>query len=255
MSSIVDTRSLRFRVLLLAAVTIGMTLAVAAVSVKLLFERHIQRRIAAELETRFAEIAGSIALNQKGEIVFSRPLVDARYDEPLSGAYWQISMADTVLERSRSLWDETLPIPEPLSPDRPREVTAEDGADLYVLARPLEIGPESAGRELTLVTALDHREIEALSDAFGTELNMALLAIAAVLFAGAFRMSGWRPCGGCTRQSRMSEAGNGSVLTEISPPRSCRSPRIWTGSSIGTRHCWKRPGPEPERLLTASRRR
>ena len=186
MSSIVDTRSLRFRVLLLAAVTIGMTLAVAAVSVKLLFERHIQRRIAAELETRFAEIAGSIALNQKGEIVFSRPLVDARYDEPLSGAYWQISMAGTVLERSRSLWDETLPVPDPLSPDRPREVTAEDGADLYVLARPLEIGPESAGRELTLVTALDHREIEALSDAFGTELNMALLAIAAVLFAGAF---------------------------------------------------------------------
>lgn len=186
MRRLIDSHSLRFRVLLLAAVTIGATLVVAGVSVKLLFERHIQRRLAAELETRIVDLAGSIAVDPEGKVAVTRPPADLRYNELLSGAYWQISAGDLVLEHSRSLWDQTLPVPETGASDKPYEAAVEDGAELYLLARPLKIGEGAASRELTLVVALDHRELEALTDAFGSELNLALAAIALVLFGGAF---------------------------------------------------------------------
>lgn len=186
MKAVLENRSLRLRVLLLAAVTIGVTLMVAGASVKLLFERHIQRRVASELETRLVDLAGAISIDSRGSVAFTRPLADLRYSEPLSGAYWQISEGGRALERSRSLWDGTLPLPTSIGRAQPYEARAGDGAQLHLLARQLRLGAGSARPELTLVVALDHREIEALTEAFGSDLNLALILIAFVLFAGAF---------------------------------------------------------------------
>ena len=183
--ALMDVRSLRFRILLLAAATIGVTLVVAGVSVKVLFEQHMQRRIAGELETRVTDLAGSVTADDNGAITVSRPLVDARYEQPLSGAYWQISEGGRIVLRSRSLWDETLAAPKTAT-SQPYELTASDGAELYALARPMKPGAETSTKALVLTVALDHRELEALSDAFGRDLDWALAAIALALFAGAF---------------------------------------------------------------------
>ena len=58
------------------------------------------------------------------EIVVARPPQNPRFDEPLSGRYWQVGAGETLL-RSRSLWDSTLALPhdqlsegDPLSSDR-----------------------------------------------------------------------------------------------------------------------------------------
>jgi len=47
-----DPRSLRVRLALLAALSIGLTLLVAGVTLSIVFERHIERRIADKLSFR-----------------------------------------------------------------------------------------------------------------------------------------------------------------------------------------------------------
>lgn len=181
----IDIRSLRFRILLLAAATIGLTLVVAAVSVKFLFEQHMERRIGDELETRLADLAGSLTVDENGHIALSRPLIDMRYEQVLGGAYWQVSEAGKAVLRSRSLWDETLAVAPGPGSFEPVETTRDDGSQSYVLARPLRFGPEGGQKQVVIAVALDHRDIEALSEAFGADLNWALAAIALTLFAGA----------------------------------------------------------------------
>jgi len=181
----IDIRSLRFRILLLAAATIGVTLLVAAISVKFLFEQHMERRIGDELETRLADLAGSLTIDEDNHVALSRPLIDMRYEQVLGGAYWQVNEADKTVLRSRSLWDETLSMTVTPASSQPVEMARQDGARFYELARPLRFGPEGAQKQVVIAVALDHRDIEALSEAFGTDLDWALAAIAITLFGGA----------------------------------------------------------------------
>ena len=59
-----------------------------------LFERHIERRAVAELDTYIRQISAGVSFNAKGVIAFTRTLPDPRFGEPLSGLYWQIEDED-----------------------------------------------------------------------------------------------------------------------------------------------------------------
>ena len=105
--------SLRWRLVLLAALAIAVALSVAGLSLVLIFERHMERRIEQELDIRLTELLSAFALDA-GQPQLTRTLSDPRYDQPLSGAYWQISDAGKPIAQSRSLWDQTL---APRAPD------------------------------------------------------------------------------------------------------------------------------------------
>ncbi len=53
-------------------------------------------------------MVASAELGPEGEVYFSRPLGDQRFQEPNSGLYWQISGRGQEAFPSRSLWDRTL---------------------------------------------------------------------------------------------------------------------------------------------------
>jgi len=55
-------RSLRLRLLLLAAVTLVAALMVAGASLVFIFERHLERRIEQELQVRLAELEAAVAV-------------------------------------------------------------------------------------------------------------------------------------------------------------------------------------------------
>ena len=55
-----------------------------------MFEHHVERRIASELETYLNQITASVGVTTDGRIAFSRDLADPRFNQPLSGLYWQI---------------------------------------------------------------------------------------------------------------------------------------------------------------------
>ena len=81
-------------------------LLIAGISLVLMFENHVERRIGSELETYLNQITASVQVSSDERIAFSRDLADPRFSQPLSGLYWQIQdEARPTLLRSRSLWD------------------------------------------------------------------------------------------------------------------------------------------------------
>ena len=73
----------------------------------LLFERHIQRRVEADLMRDGLQLAASVAVGADGIPRLDSEPGDARFAEPASGLYWQVSTPHGTL-RSRSLWDQAL---------------------------------------------------------------------------------------------------------------------------------------------------
>ena len=86
-------------------------LAIAGVALTLLFERHVARTVAEDLDVHLKQLLAGIDIDPDGRIVVTRPPADPRFADPLSGLYWQIGDDRDQLLRSRSLWDTTLSLP------------------------------------------------------------------------------------------------------------------------------------------------
>jgi signal transduction histidine kinase len=177
--------SLRFRLLVIAALTIVGALAVAGLSLGTVFERQVLKRVDQELQVRWDELAAAFVLDASGAPSLDRELTDPRYHQPYSGAYWQVVETGAAPLTSRSLWDTTLD-----TSDRSHrygdgdsfEVVGPNDADVYVLSRPVTI----AGRDFELDVGLDHGEVDALRAAFDRDMILILAPIAAVLILGAW---------------------------------------------------------------------
>jgi hypothetical protein len=110
-------RSLRLRLIAGGIVAILVALAIAGAALILLFERHITRSLADDLDVHLNQLLAGIDVDAQGQLVVTRPPADPRFADPLSGLYWQVSDDRSQLLRSRSLWDTTLRLPaDELSP-------------------------------------------------------------------------------------------------------------------------------------------
>lgn len=104
-------RSLRLRLALAGAGSIIAALVAAFFVLSTLFERHVERRIAAELVLHLNQVIAGLAEQPGATLHLVKPPVDPRFDRPLSGLYWQIEGEGERL-RSRSLWDDVLALPD-----------------------------------------------------------------------------------------------------------------------------------------------
>ena len=80
-------------------------------------ERGFDERLETVLQTLVAETEPTI----DGSVVLGRQIGDPRFEQIYSGSYWQISNADGILLRSRSLWDQEIPF----------TVSTPDGSTLF----------------------------------------------------------------------------------------------------------------------------
>ncbi|MDI1345632.1 MAG: sensor histidine kinase, partial [Pseudolabrys sp.] len=103
--------SLRLRLIAGGIVAILVALTIAGAGLTLLFERHITRTIADDLDIHLKQLLAGIDIDPQGNLFMSRPPADPRFDDPLSGLYWQVTDDRGQLLRSRSLWDTTLALP------------------------------------------------------------------------------------------------------------------------------------------------
>jgi signal transduction histidine kinase len=182
--------SLRLRLLAAGAASILIALALAGLGLTLLFERHVERRIVAELELNLRELIGQLGRSENGALFLERPLVDPRYEAPLSGLYWQIAEeSGRVVLRSRSLWDNMLDLPT----DRLRTgevhrhvIAGPGGATLLVVERHIVLPQSLGGGAIRVAVAIDRGEIHLAGRAFASELAPSLAVLAAVLIAAAW---------------------------------------------------------------------
>lgn len=186
-------RSLRVRVLLLAALSITTALTVAGVTLAVIFNRHLEKRLEQELETRLMEIAASFSLDGTGAPRMTATPSDPQYQYPYSGAYWQVSdAAGKAVLRSRSLWDDEMPA----SPAADRtgtkavERAGPDGSVLFVLERTVQVPVEGGSRAFRLSVALDYADIDDLRRSFAIDVGIALAVLGLLLLVGAWLQAG-----------------------------------------------------------------
>ena len=142
--------SLRLRLVAGGAITIVIALTIAGAALTLLFERHVVRTVAADLEVYLNQLLAGIDIDADNRIIVNRPPADPRFADPLSGLYWQISDDRDQLLRSRSLWDMalSLPVTDAASTQmHSYEIAGPAGARLLVAERrvTLTIGKAGAG--------------------------------------------------------------------------------------------------------------
>ena len=189
-------RSLRVRLLLAAAVTIFLALAAAWVVMTLLFERHIERRVEADLIREGMQLAANLSIGPDDAPLLSREPGDVRFAEPASGMYWQVTTARGSL-RSRSLWDESLPASN--------EARARDWTTRFIVG-PFEeelllveriVKPERDGPAVLLQLGFENKALHEARAEFGAELALFLVVLWLILSAAAWTqvVLGLRPLG------------------------------------------------------------
>ena len=105
--------SLRVRLLVAAAISIILALALAAAGLAWLFERHVERWIDSGLEVELNQLVGGLRRSPTGQIEIGKMPSDPRFEQPLSGLYWQVAIEPSgPVLRSRSLWDFQLALPD-----------------------------------------------------------------------------------------------------------------------------------------------
>ena len=183
-------RSLRFRLLVAAVVSVAAALLIAGISLVMMFERHVERRIGSELETYLNQITASVGVTTNGRIAFSHDLADPRFNQPLSGLYWQIQDEERpTLLRSRSLWDNVVELPEDeLTGSTVHEhlLPGPAGQALIVSERRILFQPDSEERRVRIAVAVDKQTLVEARNAFAADMLPYLVVMAAVLLAAAW---------------------------------------------------------------------
>jgi signal transduction histidine kinase len=177
---------LRLRLVAGGAVAIAIALVVAGVALTLLFERHVARTIADDLDIHLKQLLAGIEVNPENRIVVARPPADPRFSDPLSGLYWQIGDDRDQLLRSRSLWDMTLslPIDEPTPTEmHQHEIPGPSGARLLVAERQVRLTIGDRQVPVRVAVAVDLARLSAARTAFAIDLVLALGILGIVLAA------------------------------------------------------------------------
>lgn len=183
-------RSLRLRLGLAALISLAAALSLAGIVLVELFGRHVERRIGAELDTYLDQISAAVAVGPDGALSMGGRLADPRYEQPLSGLYWQVRDETTGgLERSRSLWDSVLELSadqHPVGETHAHRVAGPRGAALLVHDRRIALRTGGVDHTLRLAVAIDLAELGRAEREFAGDLVPSLTVLGLILLVAAW---------------------------------------------------------------------
>jgi signal transduction histidine kinase len=177
-------RSLRLRLIAGGIAAILLALAVSGAGLTVLFERHIARTMADDLDVHLKQLLSAIDVDAQDHLVLGQPPSDPRFGDPLSGLYWQISSDRGDLVRSRSLWDTTLALPadEPLPSEVHRhEVRGPGDTRVLVAERRISLTVGDRRIPVRVAVAADLARLSAAARTFARDLGIALGLLGLVL--------------------------------------------------------------------------
>ena len=176
--------SLRLRLVAGGIVAILMALTIAGAGLILLFERHVTRTIADDLDIHLKQLLAGIDIDPQGNLTMSRPPADPRFADPLSGLYWQVADDRGQLLRSRSLWDTTLMLSAdklPAGEQHHHEVLGPAKARLLVAERRVLLTVGDRRVPVRVAVAADLARVSAAASGFAKDLAAALGLLGLVL--------------------------------------------------------------------------
>jgi signal transduction histidine kinase len=182
--------SLRLRLLLAAGSFIIAALILSGLGLMVLFERHVERWIDSELGTHLDQLIAGLDTGADGALEVARPPNDPRFEQPLSGLYWEVAVEpDGPVMRSRSLWDYEIILPSEDAVDdavNHHRVEGPDGQTLYLLQRRVELPQRLGAKMVRAAIGLDTAEVRAAVWRFGRALAPFLLLLGVLLTLAAW---------------------------------------------------------------------
>lgn len=172
--------SLRLRLLLAVLAWVGFGIGAIWYSATHVFARHVEQQYHEELAVHLQELAGLVTYLPTGTPRLVRPLSDPRYSMPLSGFYWQVSVAGEVPIRSPSLTGRNLDERIAHTPAILHHVEAGPTGPAITYGL-LQRSPN--GRAVHYVIATDKRFLDEAVTDFTRDLTVWLIALAAGLVA------------------------------------------------------------------------
>lgn len=178
--------SIRLRLFAAAVIGVIAALVAAEFGLSYLFERHVERRIDAELSDYAQQLAASVTTTN-GKVTIDQPPTNPRFDRPLSGLYWQVESIDGhAFLTSRSLWDSTIAVPRDQLANggvHLQEVGGPEQSLLRSVTRDVHIAAPAGEKAFRITVAIDHRDITAASNAFAADAIPSLAFLAILLIA------------------------------------------------------------------------
>jgi signal transduction histidine kinase len=217
-----NRHSLRLRLVAGGIVAILIALAIAGVGLVVVFERHVSRTLAQELDVHLKQLLAGIDVDLQGKLVLTQAPVDPRFADPLSGLYWQVGDDRGQLLRSRSLWDSAMKLPaDRLSPGETHQHEAEGpgGKRLLVAERGVTLSADGRPVIVRLAVAEDLARVSAATSAFAKDLALPLVLLGCVLALGTWvQVSvGLRPLSALRRGVAEIRAGRSRRLPSFGP--------------------------------------
>ncbi len=179
--------SLSLRLLLAAAVTTILALIATAFVLNFLFRMYFEERVQSELETYLLVLSGNVGIGATDEIEIA-PLSDPRFDQALSGYYWQIQIDDEPPILSPSFWAAPLVLDRPDTAGRIAYENLElgRGEAVAVASWIVTTGEGSARREVYLAVAIDRTDLDASVAGFFSYSVLALTILGVLLLAASW---------------------------------------------------------------------
>jgi signal transduction histidine kinase len=199
-------KSLRLRQALIAGASIALAMIVAGFGLVTLFERHVTRRVDAELDTYIRALAANLSFGADGALQLSRPLADPRFSQPLSGLYWQVEEegaapktppaagadqppAGPARLRSRSLWDDVIALPaDQMAPGVVHRhlLAGPGGATLMVSELRVAYTADEGTRKMRIAAAVDRQDVVTARREFAGDVSISLGILAIILLTTAW---------------------------------------------------------------------
>jgi signal transduction histidine kinase len=155
-----------------------------------MFERHVERRIGSELDTYLNQITAAVSVSSNERIAFTHNLADPRFNQPLSGLYWQIQDEERpTLLRSRSLWDNVIELPDDnLTPGAVHGhlLPGPAGQALIVRERQIFLQASNGERRIRIAVAVNDQTLVEARNAFAADMLPYLVVMASVLLLAAW---------------------------------------------------------------------
>jgi len=150
-------RSLSARLVAAALVWLVFSLAAGGTVLAWGFRDSVERQFGLRLDSLVRAAVAALDRRPDGSIVLVRPLGDPRFEQIYSGWYWQVAGADGRLTRSRSLWDQTLPVETGHSAVSYRHLSGPNGEKLLVAERDVTLAED--GGVIHVVVAANLAEV------------------------------------------------------------------------------------------------
>lgn len=184
-ASTIFSGSLSLRLLGFAGGTIALALAVAWAVLGIVFERHAERQLEAELERHGLALIAAATIDPLGLPQLEQRPFDPRFERPASGLYWLLAAPGGEL-RSRSLWDGKIELPENRRGSGWLSSSSAGPFEQSVMIVERTIQPDHGGPKLRIAVAADKTPLNAARAEFERETAIFLAALWGLLALAAW---------------------------------------------------------------------